>query len=366
MTTEEKARKYDEALEIARKCLDEKRDTCFVRPDVIFPELKESEDDKIKKSLIILLQHFCKGYRVPGLEFPVSYKDMLTWVENQGKQKTTGWTEENERIRKALIDGFTVMKESKNYGNTFSDHKIPLVDILAWLEKQNPVKYNDENDERIRKELLEHCRKQAEMYNTLLTGKEYSKVQSWIDWLEKQAKQKSVDKVIPKFNIGDFIVNDYCFGKVIEITNDAYLLDTGQGIPFSCEHNAHLFNDGTSGVLIYKDNLENGGVLSHCRIIRNIFIDKEESGWGSTLLSPATKEQRDLLFQKMYEAGYEWDADKKELRKIEKPKWTEEDEKNLFGIIDEIEANKSDAPDYDLATYDRFLFWLKTLKQRIL
>jgi hypothetical protein len=31
---------------------------------------------------------------------------------------------------------------------------------------------------------------------------------------------------------------------------------------------------------------------------------------------PATKEQRDLLFAKMKEAGYEWDAGKKELRKI--------------------------------------------------
>ena len=30
---------------------------------------------------------------------------------------------------------------------------------------------------------------------------------------------------------------------------------------------------------------------------------------------PATKEQRDLLFAKMKEAGYEWDADKKELKK---------------------------------------------------
>lgn len=32
---------------------------------------------------------------------------------------------------------------------------------------------------------------------------------------------------------------------------------------------------------------------------------------------PATKEQRDLLFAKMKEAGYEWDADKKELKKIQ-------------------------------------------------
>jgi lipid II:glycine glycyltransferase (peptidoglycan interpeptide bridge formation enzyme) len=30
---------------------------------------------------------------------------------------------------------------------------------------------------------------------------------------------------------------------------------------------------------------------------------------------PANKEQRDTLFAKMEEAGYEWDAEKKELKK---------------------------------------------------
>ena len=32
---------------------------------------------------------------------------------------------------------------------------------------------------------------------------------------------------------------------------------------------------------------------------------------------PATKEQRDTLFAEMKEVGYEWDAEKKQLRKIE-------------------------------------------------
>ena len=44
--------------------------------------------------------------------------------------------------------------------------------------------------------------------------------------------------------------------------------------------------------------------------------------------------------------------------------WSEEDERNLQGVIDEIEANKNQAPDYDFATYDRFLSWLKSLKNR--
>ena len=37
-------------------------------------------------------------------------------------------------------------------------------------------------------------------------------------------------------------------------------------------------------------------------------------------IKPATKEQRDLLFHKMKEAGYEWDALNKELKKIESKK----------------------------------------------
>ena len=37
----------------------------------------------------------------------------------------------------------------------------------------------------------------------------------------------------------------------------------------------------------------------------------------SSCITPATKEQRDLLFQKMKETGYEWDAENKQLRKIE-------------------------------------------------
>ena len=34
-------------------------------------------------------------------------------------------------------------------------------------------------------------------------------------------------------------------------------------------------------------------------------------------VKPATKIQRDFLFRKIKEAGYEWDAEKKELKKIE-------------------------------------------------
>lgn len=38
--------------------------------------------------------------------------------------------------------------------------------------------------------------------------------------------------------------------------------------------------------------------------------------WTDVEVCPATKEQRDLLFQKMKEAGYEWNDKEKELKKI--------------------------------------------------
>lgn len=56
---------------------------------------------------------------------------------------------EDERIRKALIDGFTVMKESKNCGKTFSNHNIPVADILAWLEKQGKSKWTEEDEKML-------------------------------------------------------------------------------------------------------------------------------------------------------------------------------------------------------------------------
>ena len=93
MTQEEK---YNEALRKAKEIINDPNASSVWKEWLCncFPELAESEDEKIK----------------------------------------------DERIRKALIDGFTVMKESKNCGKTFSNHNIPVADIIAWLERQGEQK----------------------------------------------------------------------------------------------------------------------------------------------------------------------------------------------------------------------------------
>ena len=77
-----------------------------------------------------------------------------------------------------------VVKEVKDFfdGKT----KMPF-DVDKTLEYLFPELKVSE-DEKIRREILEHCKNQAEPYIQL--GCKCAKIQSWIDWLEKQGEQK--------------------------------------------------------------------------------------------------------------------------------------------------------------------------------
>ena len=92
---------YKEALERARKCLDEKRHTCFVRPDVIFPELKESEDERIRKepiNKINALWEDDKAFWPYTLEEKNKY---IAWLEKQAPKPK--WNEDDDYYRDNLI-----------------------------------------------------------------------------------------------------------------------------------------------------------------------------------------------------------------------------------------------------------------------
>jgi hypothetical protein len=81
------------------------------------------------------------------------------------------------------------------------------------------------------------------------------------------------------------------------------------------------------------------------------------------LFKPATKEQRDLLFAKIKEAGYEWDAEKKELKKVEQnPAWSEEDEKISNAIWQSIDFLCIESCG---SSEDEVCDWLKSIKKRM-
>lgn len=94
--------------------------------------------------------------------------------------------------------------------------------------------------------------------------------------------------------------------------------------------NWHEDNDSWEKIIIFKNYHAKGVkgltkgpcVEGYGNTFKNgkLAINEEVPYYSKTWthnLQPATKEQRDLLFQKMKENGCEWDADKKELKKIQ-------------------------------------------------
>ena len=191
-------------------------------------------------------------------------------------------------------------------------------DVLTW--KDGIGQYLD--DPRVQNFAKRLCREYAQkLYNAQVLS-----------------NSSNTGKNERKFKVGDWAVDYYCRGRVVKLTDDAYLLDTGQGIPFSCEHNAHLWTiqDAKDGDVLSFYNEYRGNKMVQIGIIEkyvgkhggcsNTFKIYVGVNWdnnlqmgkymGCSVIHPATKEQRDLLFQKIKEAGYEWDADKKELKKL--------------------------------------------------
>lgn len=85
----------------------------------------------------------------------------------------------------------TVEQKAKAYDKAVQEAFIAYKDedkhLKATLERIFP-ELKESEDDRIRKELLEHCKNQADPY--IQTWNKCPQIQSWIAWLEKQREQK--------------------------------------------------------------------------------------------------------------------------------------------------------------------------------
>ena len=85
MTQEEKAKAYDKALALMEDCIPDKDGYVCVRPCDIFQELKESEDERIRKELI----EYCTKGSCGVRDIKVTCKDFqkwVAWLKKQGEQ----------------------------------------------------------------------------------------------------------------------------------------------------------------------------------------------------------------------------------------------------------------------------------------
>ena len=313
---------------------------------------------------------------------------------------------------------------------------------LRYKDREIVEIAQESEDEKIRKELIEHIKANCETGFILFQKFSPDDI---LAWLEKQGekpqgktalkaiheeKEDNVNKVEPKFKRGDWIISKYMHLVMQILNNDnvSYKTVETDGTERNdsydfIERNFKLWTiaDAKDGDVLAEDScifiIQKLGDNSTAAKTYCTLYDDGDFDDGSILYfdidstKPATKEQRDFLFQKIHDAGYEWDAEKKEIKKMEqkskwdddeqyllvcknalrkyqmsdkwdadiiikwlddklkqeelKSKWSKEDEKSWLGIIDEIKANKSTAPDYDIKTYNRFLSWLNNIKQRI-
>lgn len=228
------------------------------------------------------------------------------------EQKAKAYDEALKRAGECHVDGLSLHQ--------------PVKDVLEYIFHE----LKESEDEKIRKWIIDDIR--YNINNEPLNNSEYKKkAERAIAWLEKQGEQEPTDKVEPKFKAGDWVVTSY--GKVNQVIavdedGDGFTLDDDTYFSGSWKDSYHLWT---------IQDAKDGDVL--CVKYGNdempfIFTGKQDdvaycalNSFGEFVLSiaewllkisvlPATKEQRDLLFTKMKEAGYEWDDEKKELKKI--------------------------------------------------
>ena len=88
--------RYKEALDLMKDCVPDENGLVHVHPEDIIPELRESEDEKIRKELIEKVKETpaCIGFNDKNA--------VLAWLEKQAK-KSSKWSEEDEKMVNDII-----------------------------------------------------------------------------------------------------------------------------------------------------------------------------------------------------------------------------------------------------------------------
>ena len=322
-TIEDKAKTYDGNYKVYTKLINRledvkgaiKKQNYGIAMDILckdYPEFQittstelEESDEWIKNEIIAFVEQSI--HRGGGTPIPQEQENKwIAWLEKREfvgeivERCKTSWY--NEGKIQGQIEG---LSDEEKYQQGWHDA----------LEKQG--KLIEEYEDR-----LDRCA--CESFN-----KGYKAA------IEHQ-KEKFADKIEPKFKVGDLVVDNCGYVWKIEgILNQFYLLEGvegGESRPTIewVNKTFHLWNindakDGDIladeyGIYIFNnfDSLDDKLFICKCayEYSKKVF---EIGGMlcGKTDVYPATKEQRDLLFQKMKEASYEWDSEKKELKKIE-------------------------------------------------
>lgn len=307
MTQEEKAKRYDEVLEQAKSWYVDAQLDFKKSLETLLPELKESEDKRIRKALISILK---SDFEKDTTIFDISIEQILAWLE---KQETTqkpftfnslprllGMIEPSDRAI-AYSNKLADSLESEGYT---TDSKIVRESIKIMRGEKVPLATMDETEEES-------------------TGKP--------------------NKVSPKFVVFSWVCDGISTRQVTQVLDCGfYVFD--DGFNSRCEDidsKYHLWTiqDAKNGdilviypeagselpeqIFIFKEIKDRSYVKDavefHCKYANNEFSINKQSFMGQSTINrylPATRAQRNLLISKMKKSGYEWNSSTKEVEEV--------------------------------------------------
>ena len=342
----------------------------------LFPELAVNEDEKIRQFLIHEVTETSDeimSYR------NMNKKDVLAWLEKQAEQKPV--TDFSDiKTWKYIVDAVWTEKEGigQYLDSPFTEEVAKKLQKRFGKIEQEPQVKPAEKDH----DVCDTCEEKASCVNPCPV---------------KLVEQKPANNVEPKFHEGEWVVykNDIC--QIVKREEGCNKLVTNFGIEKELVNERNLstarlwtIQDAKDGdvlaahecLVLFKE-IDGLNIRCYCTYHymnhQKFYVDTLQN---KTAFCPATKEQRDKLEKAMANAGYEWDAEKKELKKIEQspldvrttgywhienaeqnPAWSEEDGKMINKLLAVVNLYY-DRSGNDLDKQSCISF-LKSLKNRV-
>ena len=329
--------KYEMALEGVQEILSSGQDSIkmsqlALRLHGIFPELGESEDERIRKEILEFVD-------INTLSIDERHDRWIAWLEKQSSSSAK-WqknTPENKPPKNHSVLMKTTHGVAEGYfvGSLWFQFRwssnIIDSDVLAWMELsdldaqgvQKPtsdIKYKVSVDGSL--SIVND--KPFDYEKATITQKDFAPINDTDEEIVNAVKDTSVlDMVEPKFKVGDWIVNNYdgTVGKIARIHDD----NTG----FEKDYHLWTIQDAKDGDVlysldsyqpfIYKERKPFEQATAHCGINKygKFFVwNTKDCIITLDKYIPATKEQRDQLEKAMFDAGYKWNKEKLKLEKI--------------------------------------------------
>lgn len=361
---------YKEALKDIVNIINttEKSDIGFVNIcsylDANCPELMKSKDDIMREKIIATI-HLYYGKPIDD-----EAKEMIAWLKEQGeKDKLIQELGEykvkytQEVLGKHLNDishkddeSLEKQGEQKSQRMISAEAKEALFDFKGGIQQEDSVPktesgflfkvkydgkeynvrdivgdarldlYDESNPERFIYIDLDDCEIIRSGYGIKENGSQYPTKSATF------SEQESNDEIESKFYVGDWVVrkdgknfaNGRKFAQITTIDKEKYWFDSGTWLEKE-EIRLWTIQDAKDGdvlqlgnvTAIFKKFIGNKKCYCYCSVWEGKFnIPTQGDSYECHNTTPATKEQRDLLFQKIREKGYVWNAEVKQLNEL--------------------------------------------------